>query len=97
MNELKQYKWQIIGAYQVAPDLSLTNAVFICSKVIYDVQSRIAEVELCFVEGLDGTFKNYRSIFLQLAEGSESLDTATIVLFITSAYPTAIQLEPQTP
>ena len=96
MTYLRDYKWYIAGEYQVAPDLTLNDAYLTCSFVEYETLTRSANVQLCFTEGT-GIFKNYRSISLQLADGDESLDTDSIVLFITSAYPTAVQVEPPTP
>ena len=94
MAALKDYKWEILGDYAVADDLTLHNPVFICTEVNYTTQTRTAQVVLCFTEGLEGVYLNYRSYYSVLPAGDESIDSTMIVGFVEATFPTAIQLTP---
>tara|TARA_R110000751_G_scaffold88112_5_gene174324 strand:- start:1476 stop:1760 length:285 start_codon:yes stop_codon:yes gene_type:complete len=94
MAALKDYKWEILGDYQVADDLTLNNPVFVCSEVNYTTETRTAQVVLCFTEGLNGVYVNYRSYDSVLPAGDENIDSAMIVAFVAATFPTAIQLTP---
>lgn len=86
---LIDYKWQITGEAEVYPELKLKDPTFYVRAVYYNAETRIADVEVIFTEGV---YPHSRTFSLPVPGEDESLSASNIKLFIQHNFPKAVQI-----
>jgi len=87
---LKDFRWNIEGDEEVYPGLMLRDPEFRVASVLYHPETRTAQIEVVFTEGLA---PHSRFFELEVPGNNESLSAAAIRLFIVSLFPHANQTE----
>ena len=81
---LKDERWEIQGEADFA-DLTLLNPILRVRTVLYNTETRIADIEVLANEN-GGKFEHSRTFSYQLQGEDESLSAATIQLFMDSVF-----------
>jgi len=86
---LIDFKWKLNGVHEVYPELELQDPEFYVRAVYYNAETRIADIEVIFTEGV---YPHSRTFSLPVPAQDESLSASNIKMFIQMNFPTAIQI-----